>query len=179
MIYYQNETITVRDLTPEDIPVFVAEECAQGWHSSPEKLELRLRDRDEGKCIPLVAELERNAAGYVSLYFAPAHGPFVGREWPEIVDFAVLEKYRRRGVGTALMDAAEALAADRADTVTIGVGLHSGYGSAQRMYVKRGYLPDGSGIWYRGGPCEPYAACANDDDLVLHLSKKLLPKTGD
>ena len=33
------------------------------------------------------------------------------------------------------------------DVIYLGVGLHSGYGSAQRMYVKRGYIPDGSGVW--------------------------------
>ena len=49
----------------------------------------------------------------------------------------------------------------------------SGYGSAQRMYVKRGYIPDGSGAWYGDHVCEPYTACENDDDLVLSLSKKL------
>ena len=49
-----------------------------------------------------------------------------------------------RGVGSALMDAVEALAAVTSDTVCLGVGLHSGYGAAQRMYVLRGYVPDGS-----------------------------------
>lgn len=34
------------------------------------------------------------------------------------------------------MDIAEKLAKTRSDTVCLGVGLHSGYGSAQRMYVK-------------------------------------------
>ena len=71
------------------------------------------------------------------------------------------------------MDAAEKIAATYADTVYLGVGLHSGYGAAQRMYIKRGYIPDGSGVWYRGKVCEPYEECANDDDLVLYLVKKL------
>ena len=57
--------------------------------------------------------------------------------------------------------------------ICIGVGLHSGYGSAQRMYVKRGYVPDGSGVWYRDKVCEPYEKCCNDDDLVLYLSKNI------
>ncbi len=48
-----------------------------------------------------------------------------------------------------------------------------GYGSAQRMYVKRGYIPDGSGVWYQNAVCPAYGPCANDDDLVLYLSKKL------
>ena len=72
------------------------------------------------------------------------------------------------------MDAAETIAARYADTVYLGVGLHSGYGSAQRMYVKRGYIPDGSGVWYRDRVCEPYTPCENDDDLVLYLSKRLI-----
>ena len=71
------------------------------------------------------------------------------------------------------MDAAEAVAARYADTVYLGVGLHSGYGSAQRMYVRRGYIPDGSGAWYKDRVCEPYALCENNDDLVLYLSKRL------
>ena len=73
-----------------------------------------------------------------------------------------------------LMDAAEQIAGQYADTVWLAVGLHSGYGSAQRMYVKRGYIPDGSGVWYQGQPCGQYETnIANDDSLVLFLSKKL------
>ena len=90
----------------------------------------------------------------------------------------MLEKFRERGVGSRLMDAAETIAARYADTVYLGVGLHSGYGSAQRLYAKRGYLPDGSGVWYRDAVCEPYAICRNDDDLILYLSKVFDKETG-
>ncbi len=53
--------------------------------------------------------------------------------------------------------------------VTLGVGLHSGYGPAQRLYVKRGYIPDGSRVWFN----VPLAcsSCENNDDLVLYFSK--------
>ena len=71
------------------------------------------------------------------------------------------------------MDAAEQAASQFSPVVTIGVGLHSGYGTAQRMYVKRGYLHDGSGVWHQNRPLEPYTSCCNDDDLVLYLSKEL------
>ena len=60
----------------------------------------------------------------------------------------------------------------------LGVGLHSGYGGAQRLYAKRGYLPDGSGVWYRDAVCEPYTICRNDDDLTLYLSKAFDKETG-
>lgn len=71
------------------------------------------------------------------------------------------------------MDQAEKIVGRYADTVCLGVGLHAGYGSAQRMYVKRGYIFDGSGVWYGKSVCIPYAEYANDDDLVLYMSKML------
>lgn len=71
------------------------------------------------------------------------------------------------------MDTAEQIAEEYSDIVYLGVGMHSGYGSAQRMYVKRGYIPDGSGVWYGDKVCGHYADCRNDDDLVLYMSKKL------
>ena len=60
------------------------------------------------------------------------------------------------------------------DKVTLGVGLHSGYGPAQRLYTKRDYIPDGSGVWYRNQPLEMNAACEDIGELVLYLSKDLI-----
>ena len=121
----------------------------------------------------MVAESSCKPVGYINIYPDSMQGAFGGKVYPEIVDFGVLEKYRKRGIGSALMDAAEKIAATYADIVYLGVGLHSGYGNAQRMYVKRGYIPDGSGVWYQNQICKPYEACTNDDDMVLYLSKKL------
>ena len=173
MIYGERNGIVVRDMCREDAQAFVDAERAQGWHSEIGKFEARLRDQADGVCISLVAEYRGEAAGYVHLYPVSTGGPFAGKGWPEIVDFAVLEKFRGRGIGSFLMDTAEGLAAGYADTVCLGVGLHSGYGSAQRMYVKRGYVPDGSGAWYEDRPGDPYGGCALDDSLILHMSKKL------
>ena len=176
MIYYRDETITIRDMEPTDAQPLTDGEHAQGWHTDVAKFEGRLRDQSEGKAVALVAEVEGKPVGYINVYpNAPDmnNGVFGGRVLPEIVDFGVLEPYRRRGVGSRLMDVAEQIAGQYADTVYLGVGLHSGYGSAQRMYVKRGYIPDGSGVWYHDRVCAPYAPCVNDDDLILYLSKKL------
>ena len=173
MVYREHGDISIRDMVARDARIITDGEIAQGWHQSMEKYEMRLRHQAQGACVALVAEYRGSVAGYVHVYPNPQEGAFAHRGFPEIVDFGVLEKYRRRGIGTALMDVAEEIAARYADTVCLGVGLHSGYGSAQRMYVRRGYLPDGSGAWYRGRVCPPYGDCANDDDLVLYLSKKL------
>jgi len=39
------------------------------------------------------------------------------------------------------------------------------------MYVKRGYIPDGTGVWYNGSQLEPYTKCENNDDLTLYFLK--------
>ena len=173
MIFYDADGIVIRNMETQDAGIFTQEEIAQGWDASIDKYEMRLRNQADGKCVSLTAEYHGRPAGYVNIYFSPKYGPFVAQGYPEIVDFGVLEKYRRHGIGGKLMDIAEQIASELAGVVWLGVGLHSGYGSAQRLYVKRGYIPDGSGVWYRDQTCEQNAACRNDDELVLYLSKKL------
>lgn len=176
MIYYEDVIYRIRTLEERDIDEIVQGEIEQGWNATVQKYWKRLNDQKNNKCIPLVAEYNYCVAGYVNLYFHASAGPFA-EIYPEIVDFGVLEKYRKHGIGSKLMDIAEKIAFECSDVVSIGVGLHSGYGSAQRMYVKRGYIPDGSGVWYRDQVCEQYGNCCNDDDLVLYLSKNVSRET--
>ena len=174
MIYYNDDELIIRNMEESDARVFTDEEKAQGWDADISKYRTRIRDQAEGKCVSLTAVYKGHPAGYVNVYLTGLGGAFSGKGWPEIVDFGVLEKYRRNGIGSRLMDAAEEIAGQYADTIWLGVGLHSGYGSAQRMYIKRGYIPDGTGVWYQDKPCEPYGTeIANDDSLVLFLSKQL------
>ena len=172
MVYCSDGDILIRDMLPEDAREIVEGELAQGWHATLDKYRMRLADRDAGRSVALTAEYRGAVAGYGSVYPSGLDGPFAGR-LPEIVDLGVLEKYRRRGVGSRLMEVAEEIAAGYADTVYLGVGLHAGYGGAQRMYVRRGYVPDGSGAWYGSAVCPPYGDCRNDDDLVIYLTKAL------
>lgn len=177
MIYFKNDEITIRNLEQSDIKIFVEEENAQGWNTTADKFEMRLRHQADGKAISLTAEYNGKQAGYINVYPNSEWGAFANMGYPEIVDFGVLEKFRRKGIGTKLMDIAEQISSEYADTVYLGVGLHNGYGSAQRMYVKRGYIPDGTGVWYKDKVCTPYDTIyTNDDDLVLYLSKKLIQK---
>jgi len=173
MIYAEYPGLIIRDLQESDIAPLVAGEIAQGWHASDEKYKIRLRDQALGHAVALAAEYQGVPAGYINVYPHSVWGAFGRQGLPEIVDFSVLEKYRKKGIGSKLMDTAEKIASGYSDIVYLGVGLHAGYGSAQRMYAKRGYIPDGSGVWYQDKVCAPYAPCENDDELVLYLSKKL------
>ena len=75
--------------------------------------------------------------------------------------------------GSALMDEAEADARRTSDVVGLRVGLHSGYEAAQRLYVRRGYLPDGAGAILDGRSVSEGAQIRLDDDVTLRMTKRL------
>ena len=107
MIYYQDKELVIRDMEEADGTVFVEEFTAQGWHPSLDYYQKRMQERAEGKCAALTAEYQGKQAGYVYLFLVTEEGPFAGKGWPIIVDFNVLKKYQRKGIGGRLMDAAE------------------------------------------------------------------------
>ena len=72
-----------------------------------------------------------------------------------------------------MMDELERLAGERTSAVGIGVGMHPGYGPAQRLYVLRGYVPDARGLSYDDRPVIQGETLPVDDGLNLHLVKEL------
>lgn len=77
----------------------------------------------------IVAEICGDVCGYTTLLPNTKTGPFAYKKIPEIVDFNVLIKYQKRGIGNKIMDIAENLAKEKSGEVSLSVGLHSGYGS--------------------------------------------------
>ena len=71
------------------------------------------------------------------------------------------------------MDAAEKLIATRAAKAGITVGLFDAYGPAQRLYAKRGYIPDGRGICQGRRPLTQGETITLDHDIILWLTKDL------
>ena len=110
MVYYDENGIVIRDLRQSDAQIITGEEIAQGWDATVDKYEMRLRHQAEGRAIALVAEWNGNVAGYINVYPDARSGAFADRGYAEIIDFGVLEKYRRRGIGGKLMDVAERIA---------------------------------------------------------------------
>ncbi len=66
------------------------------------------------------------------------------------------------------MDAAEQLARERGIvTLSITVGLFDEYGPAQRLYGRRGYIPDGRGPCRGQRPLSKGMQVIMDDDLII------------
>ena len=83
--------------------------------------------------------------------------------------------FRRQGVATQLMDAAEQLARDRGiATLGITVGLLNEYGPAQRLYGRRSCIPDGRGACRGQRPLSKAMQVTMEDDLIIWLTKDLV-----
>lgn len=144
-----------------------------GWHKSLETFRGYLDDQRRGVRACYVAEVDGAVAGYCTLLWESKYQPFETAGVPEISDLNVLPPYRNNGVGSALLGAAEEHAGNRGRVVGLGVGLYADYGAAQRLYVRRGYLPDGRGVMYDNRPVEPGQAIPVDDDATLMLTRTL------
>ncbi len=171
--YLNDGTITVRSMMPEDVKVLYDTYLSYGWHPNIETYENYYKEQEEGKRLVFIAEYEGRVSGQCTLVLNPDEGPWKNKGIPEIVDLTVFFDVHNKGIGSRLLDAVEAEASKISKQVYLAVGVHSGYGPAQRMYVKRGYVFDGSGVWYQGKQLEQYAPCVNDDDLVLFMLKEL------
>lgn len=161
--------LEIRPLRNDDPPVIAAAFEELGWPKPESQYRRYLEEQSAGTRDVLVATVHDEYAGYVTVHWTSPYFATI----PEIQDFNVLPELRRQGIGSALMDAAEAMVAERFAVVGIGVGLYPDYGQAQRMYVRRGYLPDGRGLIYDGRQVPPMEMIRNDDDATLMFTKQL------
>ena len=172
-VYYDDGSIKIRSMLKEDATILFNTYLSYGWHPAIEAYQNYYNEQETGKRLVFIAEYCGRTAGQCTLVLHSSGGPWAGKGYPEIEDLCVFFDVHKKGIGNKLLDTAESEAAKIADTVYLAVGTHSGYGAAQRIYVKRGYNFDGSGVWYQGRQLEQFAPCVNDDDLVLFMSKKL------
>lgn len=172
MTYLQTDEILIRDMETADLEELckLSQDESEGTVRYFEKQFGHIR---EDRCAGLIAFYKGAAAGYVYLYYRCNWGGLGNQGYPGVVDLFVAEAFRRNGIGELLMDAAERIAAGYSDIVYLDVGLNREFGSAQRLYAKRGYIPDGKGCYYEEKVCGTDAVCRNSDELTMCLIKRL------
>ena len=134
-----------------------------------------LADHAEPDGASLIATRGPDVIGHVSMMWESSYAGFRSRGIPLVHQIAVAGPFRQQGVATLLMDAAEKIARDRG-IVTLGitVGLFDEYGPAQRLYGRRGYIPDGRGACRGQRPLSKGMQVIMDDDLIIWLTKDLV-----
>lgn len=168
------DACTFRSLEQTDIPIMDAAIKVLGWNSPAKPFQKYLEEQSTGARIVWVVYNEDTFVGYVTLKLESEYSQFSLQCIPEINDLNVLPEFRRRGIASKLLELAENEALKRGyEQIGLGVGLYSDYGPAQRLYVKRGYVPDGHGITYKNKELGYGDTAVIDDDLALWFIKKL------
>jgi GNAT superfamily N-acetyltransferase len=138
-------------------------------------LEQCYQKQQDGQGVLLKITLHAELAGFVFYNRLPKYWYFESLGAPEIQDLFVLESFRKKGLGTALIKYCENLARQEgAAMIGVSVALYSDYGPAQILYMKRGYVPDGQGITYDRAPVMAGEIRPVDAFLCLMMLKKLL-----
>jgi len=166
--------LSITAFKQEDIPIITKAFFELGWHKPKEQYEQYFLEQKKGRRDVFVAWIDQFFCGYVTINWESHYPYFSANGIPEICDLNVLPKYRRLGIGSQLMERAEVMISERKPGIPIGigVGLTADYGSAQRLYVKRGYIPDGRGIMSKGEPVSFRQQVIVDDDLCIYLTKR-------
>jgi GNAT superfamily N-acetyltransferase len=134
-----------------------------------------LADHAEPDGASLIATGGSDVIGHAAIVWESNYAGFRSRGIPLVHQIVVAGPLRRRGVATLLMDAAEQLARHRGiSTLGITVGLFDEYGPAQRLYGRRGYIPDGRGACQGQRPLRKGTQLTMDDDLIIWLTKDLV-----
>ena len=130
------------------------------WHKTARQYEDYHGQQRRGERAVLVAKIAGEVVGYVTLLTKSGYAGFREQGIPEIADLNVINEHQRKGIGSALVYAAERLARQHGHAaVGIGVEQSPAYAAASRLYPGLGFEPDGHGI------------TASDNEL--HLLKPL------
>lgn len=165
--------IQIRLLRQSDIHSISTAFTKIGWGKPVTQFMRYLKEQEAGDRVVLVCFSDGIFTGYLTILWESPY-PFFWKEGiPEIVDFNVLPRFRRQGIGTTLMEEAEKRIAERSPVAGIGVGMTTDYGAAQILYVKRGYIPNGKGLIKSGKPLEYGDEVTINDELTLYFTKNL------
>jgi len=167
------DRLILSHLKKEHIHELVGQFNQAGLKKSASIFDEYFEEQSQQKRLVWVGQIKGKYVGYVTLFWNSYYKPFLEKNIPEIKDLNVVKEFQRKGIGMALIFAAEKEAFKRSTTVGLGVGLYQDYGNAQRLYFKLGYSPDGNGLTYNYEKVPPGKTTTLDDDLCLWLTKSI------
>lgn len=167
------QNLKLREIRIEDCQVISNAFTQQGWTKPVSQYLKYVEYQENGERDIIIAELNGEIAGYLTIKWQSGYKPFGEKGIPEIVDFNVFRKFQRLGIGTKLMDEAEKRISKVSAYAGIGFGVTQDYGAAQILYINRNYIPDGNGIIRNSRSLRHGDNVTIDDDIIFCLTKKL------
>lgn len=167
------DNLTLRPIRQKDAETIHAAFKNQGWNKPISQFQVYFQLQSSGIRDVIIAEFNSEFAGYLTINWVSDYIAFKAQQIPEIVDFNVLKKFQRQGIGTQLMDEAERRIKKVAKYAGIGFGVYKDYGAAQVLYIKRNYIPDGNGLVQNSRSLKYGEEVLIDDGIVFYLTKQL------
>jgi GNAT superfamily N-acetyltransferase len=141
--------IAIRRMREEDIDAIV--ETFLVWHKYRPQYERYFAEQQRGEREVLVALDQDAVVGYGTVVWRSGYEQFREAGIPEIVDLNVISGYQRRGIGTALIRAAEELVqASGKRVIGITVEQTPEYAAPNRLYPQLGFVPGAYGLTANG-----------------------------
>lgn len=78
--YYDDGSLKVRSMVPEDAKVFYDTYLSYGWHPQLETYENYYKEQEASERIMFIPEFEGKVAGICTLVLKPSEGPLAGRD---------------------------------------------------------------------------------------------------
>ena len=166
-----NADIKIEPLETKHLANLVAAFSNYGGDKSEDKFKQIIQSQEIGISSAWIIHFKESIAGYVIVHWDSCLPEFRECQIPEISDLNVLPEFRGKGIASALLNEIEIIISKRSKFAGIGVGLTNEYAAAQRLYVRRGYVPLGNGLTYKYNPVSHGQTVLIDDDLVFWLTK--------
>lgn len=140
--------ITLKDMKKQDCELLTDAFSKEGYSKPIKRYKSYFEQKKLGIRDVIIAYYQNQIAGYLTIVWESNYEDFKEQMIPEIKDIKILKGFREKGVATRLMNEAEERVRLVAKFCAAGVSLAEEYEAAQCLYAKRGYVPDGKGVFY-------------------------------
>lgn len=165
--------MTIKVIEREGIREAIDETSKVFFSGDRAEAERHFQSHPQGDSSTLLGYRDNELVGILTIRWHSKYPPFREQGIPLVHYIEIKWERRGQGIGNALMAEAEAFASARTETLGICVGLFDAYGPAQRLYVKRGFVPDGRGACRGSEPLREGQTVEVNHDLLLWLVKRL------
>jgi GNAT superfamily N-acetyltransferase len=162
-----------RVVSPQEI-AHVKQEVKAAFFSGEETtINAHFEDHENGESTTILGYESERLVGIVTIRWHCRYPAFRDRQIPLIQNIEIRYEDRGRGLGNQMLERAEQEIARRSPLAGLVVGISEEYGPAQRLYARRGYIPDGRGVCRQFTPLKIGDAVTVDHDLLLWLVKEV------
>jgi ribosomal protein S18 acetylase RimI-like enzyme len=164
-------SLTFRVVQPQEI-AWVKQEVKTAFFSGDEDtIEEHFQDHENGASTTILGYEAGRLVGIITIRWQSRYPLFRERQIPLIQNIEIRYEDRGRGLGNQMLERAEREIARRSHLAGLVVGISGDYGPAQRLYARRGYVPDGRGVCRQFTPLKNGDVVTVDHDLLLWLVK--------